>query len=128
MLAASRPGCAAAAGDGYAGTPRHCIAAPTHAGLIYFPHPPPGQVWLAFACDRHADQLVAARPLTDPDRAELAARRERLRRILDGEPPQPERPLAVGAAAQRLLRRARRWAGRHPNEVPGANTAQRDPP
>lgn len=41
--------------------PEHCHAEPTVAGLWFAAH---GRtVWLGFACDQHAADLIAARPL-----------------------------------------------------------------
>ena len=44
--------------------PEHCHAEPTVAGLWFAVH---GRtVWLGFACDQHAADLIAARPLPAP--------------------------------------------------------------
>ena len=91
---------------GHAGTPCGCQGAVTHAGLILREHPV--QAWLAFSCSMHTDDLIAARPLLDRDRAVLADWRARERRALDGQGWDPPRPLAVGAAANYLVRRALR--------------------
>jgi hypothetical protein len=97
---------------GHAGTPCGCQGAVTHAGLILREHPV--QAWLAFSCSMHTDDLIAARPLLDRDRAVLADWRARERRALDGQGWDPPRPLAVGAAANYLVRRAlRKTATRH---------------
>ena len=115
-MQASRGGCAIMA-SGYKGTPRNCEGHVTHAGLRWFPSN--RTLWLVFACAAHADQLEAARPLLDRDRAELARRRERTRRQLAGQPTHWEpQPLATGAAGLRLLERARTWAATHPQEEP----------
>jgi hypothetical protein len=92
--------------SGHAGTPRGCRGAVTHAGLILREHPV--QAWLAFSCSMHTDDLIAARPLLDRDRAVLADWRARERRTLDGQGWDPPRPLAVGTAANYLVRRALR--------------------
>jgi len=58
--------------------------------------------------------LIAARPLLERDRAELARRRYYYdRRELDPD----QRPLAVGMAARELVERARRWAAAHPEHT-----------
>ena len=79
---------------GHAGTPCGCQGAVTHAGLILREHPV--QAWLAFSCSMHTDDLIAARPLLDRDRAVLADWRARERRALDGQGWDPPRPLASG--------------------------------
>jgi hypothetical protein len=76
-------GCGAYSTSGHAGTPRGCQGAVTHAGLILREHPV--QAWLAFSCSMHTDDLIAARPLLDRDRAVLADWRARERRALDGQ-------------------------------------------
>ena len=64
-------------------SPTGCEAEPTHAGLWYAAH---GRtVWLGFACDRHADRLIAARPLLPRDRVALSRRRDRRRTELAGK-------------------------------------------
>jgi hypothetical protein len=80
------------------------MAPVTHAGLRLGQQPV--QVWLSFSCDRHRGELIGARELLDRDRAVLAGWRERERRALDGNGWDPPRPLAVGAAAHELRRRA----------------------
>ena len=93
--------------------PTHCQVEPTRVGLWYAAH---GRtVWLGFACTRHADQLIAARPLLPRDRDMLERRRDRRRTELSGRRWAGERegPLARGAAAERLVQRARAWALRH---------------
>ena len=45
----------------------------------------PVEVWLAFACDLHRDELLAPRELLDRDHAVLADWREREQRALDGK-------------------------------------------
>jgi hypothetical protein len=57
------------------GRPCDCFGAVTHAGMIYFGYPRP-TAWLAFACAEHAGHLIAARPMLERDRAELARRRQ----------------------------------------------------
>jgi hypothetical protein len=109
-FAASAPGCGAyvAAGSTISGS--RCGGEPTWAGLKWFPGPE--SVWLAFTCDRHRDRLIAPRRLLPKDRAELAARAERIRRSVEDHVPWvPEQPLARGRAARALIARARAWAG-----------------
>lgn len=110
-LAASRGGCAAAA-YGFGGAPHQCPGRVEWTGLVWFESPAPGEVWKAFACDGHRDQLVAARPLEDRDRVELQRRRDKHQAGLEGRPWAPDRPLAVGPDARRLLDRAKDWAKR----------------
>jgi hypothetical protein len=74
----------------------------TYAGLSGEPL----EAWLAFACERHRDQLTASRERLDRDRAVLTDWAERERRALDGHGWNPPHPLAVGAAARELTRRA----------------------
>ncbi len=95
----SRPGCGAIvpSGDGH---PLYCRNAATRAGLRHFPHPAPGEVYLVFTCDQHADQAEATRLLLDRDRAELERRRDQRATV---------EPLAVGAAARALVARAVRY-------------------
>jgi hypothetical protein len=71
-------------------------------------------VWFGFACDRHADQLVAARPLMLRDRDVLSQRRDQERTELAGKrwAGEQEGPIARGAAAGRLIERANTWAAR----------------
>ncbi len=96
---ASHAGCGAIvpSGDGH---PLYCRHIPTWAGLRWYPYPAPGSVWLAFTCDTHVDQVEAARPLLDRDRAELQRRRDHPRQV---------QPLATGAAGRRLVERAVRY-------------------
>ena len=56
-------------------------------------------------------ELVAARQLLPRDRAVLADWAERARRALDCGGWEPPQPLAVGAAARELVRRAEAAAG-----------------
>jgi hypothetical protein len=75
-----------------------------------------GSVWRSFACDAHADQLVAPRALRARDRDRLRRRAElaadpRIGRRYAGE---RDGPLARGSAAAELVRRAVEWAERHP--------------
>ena len=89
---------------GFGGTPSQCTAAVTHAGLRLGQQPV--QVWLSFSCHRHRGELIGARELLDRDRAVLTDWRDRERGALDGNGWDPPRPLAIGAAAHDLLRRA----------------------
>ena len=68
----------------------------------------PIEAWLAFACTLHAPELIAPREPLDRDRAVLADWAERERRALAGEGWRRPQPLAIGAAAQELARRAQR--------------------
>ena len=86
--------------------PTHCGREPVVAGLWYAAH---GRtVWLGFACEQHAGQLVAARALLSRDRDTLHRRRDRHRAELAGQQwaGEQEGPLARGAAAKRLIERA----------------------
>src|SRR5690349_6045987 len=57
--------------------PEHCHAEPTVAGLWFAVH---GRtVWLGFACNQHAADLIAARPLVPRDRDVLDRRRDKRR-------------------------------------------------
>ncbi len=96
-------------------SPVGCEAEPTRAGVWYAAH---GRTaWLGFACDRHADQLIAARPLLPRDRDVLSRRRDQKRTELAGKrwAGEQEGPLARGAAAERLVGRANAWATRQRN-------------
>ena len=99
-------GCGAYATAGFAGTPRQCSAAVTHVGLRVGGQPV--EAWLAFACTLHAPELIAPREPLDRDQAVLADWAERERRALAGEGWHRPQPLAIGAAAQELARRAQR--------------------
>jgi predicted phage gp36 major capsid-like protein len=66
---------------------------------------------MAFAWDRHRDELFAPRELLDRDRAVLDDWREREQRALDGKGWDTPRPLAVGSAARELVRRAEAGGG-----------------
>ena len=96
--------------------PTHCEAEPTVAGLWYAAH---GRTaWLGFACDRHAFELIAARPLLSRDCDVLERRRDKHRTQMAGQrwAGEQEGPLARGAAAERLVEQARAWAERHMDE------------
>jgi hypothetical protein len=93
--------------------PTSCEAKPIVAGLWYAAH---GRTaWLGFACDRHADQLIAARSLVPCDRDVLGRRRDRHRTEIAGKrwAGEQEGPLARGAAAEPLVEHANAWAERH---------------
>ena len=95
--------------------PTDCQAQPTVAGLWYAAH---GRTaWLGFACDQHAVELIAARPLLPRDRDVLERRRAQHRTEMAGRrwAGEQEGPLARGAAAERLVERAKAWAERHPD-------------
>jgi hypothetical protein len=85
-----------------------CSAEPTHAGLVLISD----QVFLAFACLEHESMLIAARRMLDRDRAELERRRHSWTWARVGHPQLPIEPLRTGAAAQRLVEKARAWADR----------------
>jgi hypothetical protein len=114
--------------------PTPCGREPVVAGLWYAAY---GRtVWLGFACEQHAGQLVAARALLPRDRDTLHRRRDRHRPELAGRrwAGEQEGPLARGAAAERLIERAQAWAQRHPNDTPhrpeheaATQTARSDP-
>jgi hypothetical protein len=91
-----------------------CTATPVVAGLRYSERD--RTVWLGFACDAHAEQLIAARALLPRDRDRLRTRQERERTELDGKRWAGLRdgPLARGRAADDLMTRARVWAAAHP--------------
>ena len=73
-------------------------------------------VWQSFACDGHAHQLIAPRPLLLRDREVLRRREDRSRdeRIGRRYAGEQDGPLARGADATKLLRRAIEWSKRHP--------------
>jgi hypothetical protein len=85
-----------------------CGAEPTHAGLILIND----QVFLAFACLEHKSRLIGARRMLDRDRAELERRRHSWMWARVGHPPLPIDALRSGAAAHRLVEKARAWADR----------------
>jgi hypothetical protein len=93
--------------------PSTCEDAPTVVGLRFSPHD--RTVWLGFACDVHAQELIAPRVLLPRDRDVLHRRRalrsheSRGRRWAGLR----EGPLARGAAAEQLVDRALAWASRH---------------
>ncbi|HEY0814582.1 MAG TPA: hypothetical protein VGE11_14985 [Pseudonocardia sp.] len=84
------------------------------AGLWFARHS--RTVWLGFACARHADDLIAPRPLLPRDRDALRRRRDQHRTEMAGQrwAGEQEGPVARGAAAERLVERARAWAAGHP--------------
>jgi hypothetical protein len=85
-----------------------CSAEPTHAGLVLIND----QVFLAFACLEHKSRLIAARRMLDRDHAELERHRHSWTWARVGHPPLPIEPLRTGAAAHRLVEKARAWAER----------------
>ena len=98
--------------------PTSCEAEPVYAGLWYAAH---GRtVWLGFACHRDVDQLIAPRLLLPRDRDVLNRRRDRRRTEMAGKrwAGEQEGPLARGAAAQRLVDRAKAWAANHSDPQP----------
>jgi hypothetical protein len=95
--------------------PTDCPFEPTVAGLWFAAH---GRTaWLGFACDGHADELIAARSLLPRDRDVLQRRRDQHRTEMAGRrwAGEQEGPLARGAAAERLVERAKAWALVHPH-------------
>jgi hypothetical protein len=98
-----------------------CRAEPTHAGLLRLGD----RVFLAFACAEHAGRLIAPRVMLDRDRTELGRRRHSTEWARVGHDPLPIDPLAIGAAASRLIERAQAWAVRHAD---GPGLAGRDQP
>ena len=98
--------------DGIA--PTGCERPATVAGLRYSER---GRTtWLGFACDQHAEHLIAPRALLPRDRDVLTRRQDRQRTELGGRRWAGERegPLARGRDAVALLERARAWAAVHP--------------
>lgn len=65
--------------------------------------------WRGFACDEHAEQLIAARPLLPRDR-DVLARRRRMQLVSGRAAGEPEGPLARGREADLLIERALAWA------------------
>jgi hypothetical protein len=92
--------------------PVHCGAEPTTAGLWFSRQ---GRTaWLAFACDTHRGDVIAARALLPRDRDVLKKRRDKRRAQLAGHRlAGAGGPLACGAAAEHLIERARAWAEQH---------------
>ena len=104
--------------------PTSCEAEPTVAGLWYAAH---GRTaWLGFACPRHADQLIAPRPMLPRDRDVLARRGQARAPKWPGErrAGEQEGALVRGTSAERLVERAKAWAERHHNPVSGPGRAQ----
>jgi hypothetical protein len=97
-------GCGAYATVGFAGAPRQCSGAVRYAGLRVGGQPV--EAWLAFACTLRAPELIAPRELLDRDHFVLADWAERERPALAGEGWDSPQPLAVGAAARELVKRA----------------------
>ncbi len=106
--------------------PTACKAAATSAGLRYSEQD--RTVWLGFACDVHADQLIAARALLPRDRDVLRTRQDRERTELDGKRWAGLRdgPLARGRAAEQLVARAQEWAAAHPLQRDSASGSPGD--
>jgi hypothetical protein len=100
------PSCGAYLTTGYCGASKQCAGQVIYAGLRLGRDPV--EAWLAFTCDLHHDELIAPRELLDRDHAVLADWRDREQRALDGRGWDPPRPLAVGTAANYLVRRALR--------------------
>lgn len=89
--------------------PRDCPRPVTRAGLRLVLEPEP-RLFLCFACDEHANQLDAPRPLLARDAQERAARRHRAQ---TARADAPATPLARGREAIELHARALAWAARH---------------
>ena len=107
-------GCGGILHSGLEGRTR-CLEEPTVAGLWFVAH---GRTaWLGFACDRHAGDLIAARPLLPRDRDVLRRRRDQRRTETAGRrwAGEQEGPVARGAAAERLVERAKTWEARRAN-------------
>ena len=99
--------------------PTNCDVEPTVTGLVLVGEAGKRRaVWRGFACEAHADQLLATRALLPRDRDVLARRREVERTLLSGRrwPGKREGPLARGHEADKLLARAADWARRHPRQ------------
>lgn len=123
MHYASSPGCWGYQGGTWT-PPSLCTAAPVAAGLVFYATARRQSVMLAFACPEHVAELIAARPLHERDRAEMARRYDRqARRQPDGV-----EPLAVGREARELVERARRWAAAHPGLTYTAAPVASTPP
>jgi hypothetical protein len=88
-----------------------CRAEPTHASLIMIDD----EVFLAFACLEHKSKLIAPHRMLDRDRAELERRRHSWEWAPAGRPPLPIESFRSGAAAHRLVEKARAWAADHPS-------------
>jgi hypothetical protein len=109
------PCCGAMVPRGPSGQPKQCPRAVRRCGLVLRRREGlrPAEAWLAFACDKHAEGLVAPRALLDRDRAVLEAWRAEARRKYSTERPwRAPQPLARGVDAVKLVERARRWAER----------------
>lgn len=96
--------CGALVASGVSATPRHCEAEVTHAGLVLRERPV--EVWRSFACAAHKGELRAARELLPRDLEVLAGWRQRRADALAGRGWRSPEPLAVGAEARALVRRA----------------------
>jgi hypothetical protein len=101
--------CGAYTTTGTSGAPQPCTAAVRYAGVVL--RREPLAAWLAFSCQAHRGELIAARRLLPRDRAVLADWQKREQGALAGEGWHPPRPLAVGAAAHELVQRAEAAAG-----------------
>jgi hypothetical protein len=96
--------------------PTDCQRKPVVAGLWYAAH---GRTaWLGFACEENADQLITPRELLPRDCDVLERRRDRHRTEMAGQrwAGEQEGPLARGAAAERLVERAKAWVERQLDE------------
>lgn len=93
--------CAAYTASGASGAMQQCGADPTHAGVVLVESRHPVELWLAFTCGRHADQLTGSRPLLARDRAEMQRWQAEETKALAGKPWDRPAPIAVGAQARR---------------------------
>ena len=108
------PSCGAARQTGPAGSFRSCERRPSHAGVKLHRSPIRRQLecWLVFACAEHVDEIDAARPLLERDEAVRQVWLAQRRRALAGRRWEPPKPLATGAEAKLLHKRALAWAAR----------------
>lgn len=100
--------------------PRQCDREPVVVGLVLIGEPGRRRaLWRGFACELHADALLAARALRPRDQALLTHRHTAWHTQLAGRPwhGAPEQPLAWGREADELLARAQAWAARHPGRA-----------
>lgn len=100
-----QPRCGAYTFTGAGGSPQPCRGRPTLCGLVLTRRPPIA-VWRAFVCEGHRELVDAPRELLDRDRAVMEAWREQTALALEGKRYQRPAPMATGAAARELHRRA----------------------
>ena len=111
-----RAGCGAAIQSGAGGSFRDCLGGGAYAGVKLHRSPIRRQLecWLVFACAKHVDQIDAARPLLDRDRAVQREWGRQRELALAGRRHEPPKPLATGPDAKALHERALGWAAAHP--------------